>query len=214
VKKIKGYLSDGTTRDYYFVEIPETTKGRYIIRAEEVPTNKFIDTIWPLETILLKRQAFKVLFKEPAKFTVLEEKKNRKNYIWTTDYLEEQTSQLDYISHFKGKVLVGGLGIGLVVKYLEENTDVSEIVVVEKEKPIIDLVAPYLNLQKKTKIIHADLYKYLKYCRERFDYAYYDIWQEADENAYVGYMIPLYYLSEGIIKEENIVCWAEDIAKF
>lgn len=213
MKKLTGYLSNGKTRNYYFVELPESSNGRYIIKTEEVPTNEFVNTIWVLETMILKRKPLKVKFKKKANFTILEEKNNKGNNIWTTDYLEEQTSQFDYVSHFKGKVLVGGLGIGLIIKYLEDLKDVTEIVVVENQKQIIDLAKPVLDTCKKTRVVHRDLYKYLKNCKDRFNYAYYDIWQEANKIAYTTQVIPLRYLSEGVVKDKNIVCWAEDIMK-
>lgn len=52
--------------------------------------------------------------------------------------------------HSEGNTLVGGLGLGLVVHELAKNPKVKKIVVVEKNKDVIDLIKPFLPNDKVT----------------------------------------------------------------
>jgi len=44
----------------------------------------------------------------------------------------------------KGKVLVGGLGLGLIAHALEHNLNVSKVDIVEKNPDVLDLVKPHI----------------------------------------------------------------------
>ncbi len=97
-----------------------------------------------------------------------------------------------------GRVLVAGLGLGLVVSQLIENPKVTEIVVVERNSDVIKLVGKYLQSPKVT-IVESDFRQYVQHLlgeiykhtmykdtdtqislddvREKmFDYAILDLW--------------------------------------
>jgi hypothetical protein len=128
-----------------------------------------------------------------------------------SDCPQEIESQLWQIERFKGKVLIGGLGLGWAVMQLEKNPDVTEITVVELSQDVIDLVWKYLPV-KKSKIVCADLYKYLRSAKKqsrKWDFAFYDIWSPTGQRILTESVIPLRKLSYGRIKQENIECWQE-----
>ncbi len=79
-----------------------------------------------------------------------------------------------------GKVLVGGLGLGVAVELLIQKDSVTKIVVVEKEAEIIELVWGHLRLNDNCKIVWGDIYDYIK-TTEHFDCCYLDIWSERKE---------------------------------
>jgi len=138
---------------------------------------------------------------------------------WMTSMPQEIEQHSRQLTGMKGRVLIGGLGLGLAVAYLEGNDDVTEIVCVEKSQSIIHMVLPFLP-KKKTKVINMDLFKYLAAQRaittdnppakETFDHAFYDIWCPTGEIVHWKYVIPLRKLSQGLIPQENIQCWNED----
>jgi len=127
--------------------------------------------------------------------------------LWMSDIPQEIYDHLDAIKQLKGNVLVGGLGLGLVVKLLEKEKRVKSITVVELERDIIDMVWPCL-MTYKSKVVHADLYDFLKHTKEKFDTAFFDIWASDGEHTLVDHVIPLRKLAVPIVKGK-IVCWKE-----
>lgn len=85
----------------------------------------------------------------------------------------------DLARHCKGKVLIGGLGLGLILHALQDNRDVTEIHVIENNFDVIELMLD--NLPKddpKWQIIPADVYWYLDHrakC-QKYDTVVLDIW--------------------------------------
>lgn len=77
----------------------------------------------------------------------------------------------------KGKVLVAGLGLGLVLHELEKNDQVSEVDCIEKNQDVIDLISPCItNNVGKTIITNADFWIYLKMTKKQYDTVILDIW--------------------------------------
>lgn len=77
--------------------------------------------------------------------------------------------------HSRGRVLVGGLGMGIVIHHLLSNKDISKIDVVECNKDVINLVSPLFNDEKIT--IHNDNIKSLKWLKNNvYDTIILDIW--------------------------------------
>lgn len=86
----------------------------------------------------------------------------------------EVESSYMFIKYASGRVGVVGLGLGYVVQELAKKKDISEIIVYEKEKDIIDLYKLSFDENPKVKIINKDAYKAKK---EEFDFFYVDIYE-------------------------------------
>jgi hypothetical protein len=125
---------------------------------------------------------------------------------WMTSTPQEVIQMREDAEGIKGIVLVGGLGLGVIVKILNDNQEVKKIVIVEKEKDIVKLVYDSVK-SSKTEIIVDDLFRYLKNTKRKFDWAFYDIWAPTGEDILFTHIRPLYKLSKGKIK--NIKCWQE-----
>ena len=125
--------------------------------------------------------------------------------------LPQEVEQISrQVSRLKGRVLVGGLGLGLANAYLEANDAVTEIVVVEKSPEVIALIKPCMP-KEKTIVVEGDLFEYLKdlsLCH--FDFAFYDIWCPTGERVLTQHVMPLRRLSRNIVAQENIECWNEE----
>lgn len=89
----------------------------------------------------------------------------------------ERISNREFIEKANGRVLIAGLGIGLILKNILDKKSVGEIVIIEKYKDVIDLVAPKFKSNKIT-IIHADIFDWKPPKGEKFDTIYFDIWPE------------------------------------
>jgi len=87
----------------------------------------------------------------------------------------ERYSNRDFIENANGRVFIAGLGIGLIIKAIIDKPEVEEVVVVEKYKDVIDMVAPKFS-HPKLKIVEADIFEYKMGKEEKYDTIYFDIW--------------------------------------
>ena len=82
----------------------------------------------------------------------------------------------------KGRVLIHGLGLGLLVHQLLEKDDVEHIRVVEINQNVIDLVSPTID-DPRVEIVHGDCLK-IKANGERWDFIWHDIWFTYNEDVH------------------------------
>lgn len=125
----------------------------------------------------------------------------------------EHAQMTSCIKGMKGRVLVGGLGLGLVSTLLAKKRAVKEIYVVEDSTDVIQLVADHIRHPKIAHILCNDLLKELKHMPDDyFDYAFYDIWTSDGESTFHSTVCPLYNLSKGKVKHPP-VNWNEDVMR-
>lgn len=86
----------------------------------------------------------------------------RNGQVIMSDTPNEIQDHLEFIRRAKGKVLINGLGLGMVLKAVLDKSEVEYVTVIEKSPHVISLVAPYfqVNYENKVKIIWADAYTY------------------------------------------------------
>ena len=96
------------------------------------------------------------------------------NNIWMKISPLEIESSYMFIKYTTGKVGVVGLGLGYVVQELAKKDDVTEVIVYEIEKDIVDLYYTNFGDNPKIKVINEDAYKVTG---ERFDFFYVDIYE-------------------------------------
>jgi len=106
---------------------------------------------------------------------------------WMVDDPLHWYGMQDLANAAMGRVLVAGLGLGLVIHALEANEAVTAIDVVEIDEDVIGLITPLIKM-KKTRIINIDFWRYLYKTEENYDTFILDIWvyDEADRTQ-VGY---------------------------
>jgi hypothetical protein len=75
------------------------------------------------------------------------------------DEPREIKEALRFVELAKGKVLLTGLGIGMVAVWLANKSEVTQVDVIEASADVINLVAPYLP-SPKIRVIHADAFNY------------------------------------------------------
>ena len=83
-----------------------------------------------------------------------------------------------------GRVLICGLGLGMILHQLCRNDHISEVVVVEKESEIIDMIAPAFPEGKVT-ILQGDAFLPDE-CgiTGQFDTMFFDIWNNITSQTY------------------------------
>ena len=127
-----------------------------------------------------------------------------KNNIWMSLNPNEIETMKPYIEKGKGNVLVLGLGMGYVTYMLSRKEDVRSVLIVERDKDIINLfkslIWPNFAHKGKIKIIEGDAIEYVKK-NNQFDYIFADLWHDPEDG------LPLFVSLKRINK--NIDCWLE-----
>ncbi len=86
-----------------------------------------------------------------------------------------------FVGNASGRLLVTGLGLGVVVNALLLKPSVDLVVVQEVNRDVIDLVAPLLYAKHGTErlvVLHEDALVYKPKPDERYDYIWHDIWPD------------------------------------
>jgi len=140
---------------------------------------------------------------------------------WMTDLPVEQRQMEECLKGVNGRVLVGGLGLGLAASILAKKRTIKEVLVVELSQEVMELVWPHTNKGRWDKrrnrwtseCIVKDLLAFLlEFDEEPFDYAFYDIWQSDSETTFFDVVLPLLQLSKNKVKHPPI-CWNETVMR-
>jgi len=106
---------------------------------------------------------------------------------WMVDDPMHWYGMQDLAKAASGRVLVAGLGLGLVIHGLEENEAVTAVDVVEIDEDVTNLISPLIKM-RKTNIINDDFWLYLYKTEETYDTCILDIWVYGeDDRVRVGY---------------------------
>lgn len=203
------------------IDIPEGKVNGYAIKHIIHPAGE------ELHTANLRTQLFSGDRKETLKWNhdTRWHKLTYSGGTWMTDLpIEQAQHDSQLVEVVSGSVLIGGLGLGYAVHLLASRQRIKRIVVVEKSAEVIELVgqATMKSLNRhgyagaKVNIIHADIFDYIKSvkttARERFSYAFYDIWQGDGEATFFQTVVPLLDLSQGRVRNRP-VNWNENVMR-
>lgn len=112
--------------------------------------------------------------------------------VWMVDDPPHWWAILRMAPKLRGRVLVGGMGLGLIAHALVSNPDVDEVVVVERNSDVITLVSPLLPGVET--IVAGDLYHHMESDRN-FDSAFVDLWvtntERETREVYQNEVLPL-----------------------
>lgn len=95
-----------------------------------------------------------------------------------SDTRMEKVSNEEFCYKANGRVLVAGLGLGLILDNIKANMasgHVQWVTIIEKSKDVIDLVSPHFK-HLPIDIIHADIFEWKPEKGRKFDVIYFDIW--------------------------------------
>lgn len=175
-----------------------------------ISTYEFSNKKDPLFNLRAVRDGGDLFYMEDGKYVRL----NIDGQLMMSDTRMEKISNTEFVEKANGRVLVGGLGIGLVIYNLMDKLIagiVTEIVVIEKEQSLIDLVAPFYK-HKKIKIICSDINEYTPNKGEKFDTIYFDIWADINEDNLKEIKF-LHNRFKSKLNRSNPNCWMESWMK-
>jgi hypothetical protein len=186
------------------LDIPESESGDFRI------THRYIDSadvVSLREAYLTGRRKERVEFDTPHRIHELRER----NSVWMTDLpielrqLGEALSQLEPT----GKVLVGGLGLGIAATLIAGQHRVKKVDVVELSKDVVNLTKPN---NPKVKVIVSDIKDYIeKLDKWSYSCAFIDTWAGTNEGTWWEEVFPLRRAITRKFGFTKTMCWAEDI---
>jgi hypothetical protein len=207
-----------SVRDFHhFVSVPEGRSGNVEVQHEVHPAGYAFDTA-NLRCQMFGQKNLRVTYDCETTWRRL----MIDGSLWMTDLPIEQQQHRNSLSGMHGRVLVGGLGLGIAVTILDLNPDVSEIVVVEKNADVVNLVWPHIYRrlgETKVRCVNQDLYEFLgrpAYEQDVFDFAFYDIWTSDSEGTFHEIVQPLREktMAAGLVDgADAIVNWNEDVMR-
>jgi hypothetical protein len=100
--------------------------------------------------------------------------------VWMSDSPYEYFGMWQLAARASGKVLVGGLGLGLISNILSWRPDVKKLKVVEISQDVINLVRPYVS--RRAQIVRDDFISYVHEERDKYDVVIADIWKGTRED--------------------------------
>jgi hypothetical protein len=94
----------------------------------------------------------------------------------------ERDTNRSFVGGARGKVLVAGLGLGLILLPVLRKAKVEHVTVVELSQDVINLVEPHVRraagnaAAEKLAVIQADIFDWKAPKGARYDVIYFDIW--------------------------------------
>ncbi len=190
------------------IDLPERTVGKFSVK-HRVVTGK-MPVVGARQAYTRGIRPLNAKLDEPLLIHELHEKNHG---LWMTDLPEElnQIEEMLYTVKPQGRVLVGGLGLGIVAKRLTEITGISNVTVIEKSKEVIKLCA---NGAYTT--VCNDIKSFLEgnttFHQIPFDFYLLDTWCGTGESAWWSEVMPLRRAIRNRWGSKPVVhCWAEDI---
>lgn len=136
-----------------------------------------------------------------------------------SDTDHEQRTNIGMVAFSKGRILIGGLGIGLIVLPLLEKPEVASVLVVEKNPDVVALVEPAIRKAAgehagKLTVVLGDVYTWKPAKGDRFDSIYFDIWSDVSTDVLVD-MAKLHQRAK-TWKAPNgrMDCWQREYLKY
>jgi spermidine synthase len=94
-----------------------------------------------------------------------------------SDTPAEMRDHWEAVYHAKGSCLLNGLGIGMVLKNILLEPEVTDVTVVEISQDLIDIVSPHYPDPRVT-FVCADALLYAPPKGKRFGMVWHDIWDD------------------------------------
>lgn len=131
--------------------------------------------------------------------------------VMSTTPMELRTNRVA-VERAHGKVLIGGLGLGVVARAVASLRQVESVTVIERAQEVIDLVGPSLPLN--IEIVPGDVATWTPPAGTRYDFVYLDIWDDipnGDDWEEIKRLRRRFRRwSPG---KDSVLCWREDAAR-
>jgi hypothetical protein len=150
--------------------VPDGKKGPWTIDTFTIPKN---DPLLFMSNFRAARDGNAYAMVHPGTYKRLRHEK--RGCVMSNTDMEIYTNVEGYKAA-TGRVIINGLGLGMLLEGILSKPDVTYVRVIEIDQDVIDLVGPHFTKDKRVEIIQADAYEYRPKVGEKFDYAWHDIW--------------------------------------
>lgn len=181
--------------------------GKYEIKIDIVPEGEEMTVVSTRNWLMMGYKKQKVIYTNPRPLYKL--LRNGKDLLMS-DSPQEMFLQYEAYKNAKGRVLVGGLGLGLYAAMIASKPEVTEVIIIEIDKDIIKLSKPK---NKKISVVNEDLWKFLKETKEKFDYIYVDIHYSTGCMEYINTVLPMRKIIEKRFPSVDADFWGEEEMK-
>lgn len=159
------------------VDVPEGKKGPWTV--ERFTVSKKDADFFNLRQIIARQGGRRIM---PGTYTRLIREK-----AWDpmmSDTPAERWDHYAVVKLAKGRVLVAGLGLGVVLNALLRKSEIQHVTILEKDADVIALVAPHYQAKANGRltIVHADVFEWVPPKGERWDVVWFDIWPNMCED--------------------------------
>lgn len=200
-----------------YLDIPQGESGDWSIIHKTYPAGQKFSTATFRTAFIGGQKSREIVYDEPTRFHFLCEG----DAVWMSDWPVEQAQCDDNLRPIReGRVLVGGLGLGLCATILARRRAISQVTVVEKSPDVVKLVAEHLRVPHgKLRIVVADVFEYLldrPPTRHCYDWIFHDVWTSDSEGTFLETVLPLRRLSvanEWVANDGAVICWNEDVMR-
>ena len=134
-------------------------------------------------------------------------KLTRNGYIVMSNTPAEVYDHINFIRAAKGKVLIAGLGLGMVLQEVLKKDSVTKVTVVEISEDVINLVAKSYQ-DPRLEIVNEDIFNFKP--TEHYDFGWYDIWDDISGDEYEEMKKITRKLSRFVSKSD---CWCKKESK-
>lgn len=134
--------------------------------------------------------------------------------VWMSNTPDEYSDHKEFIKQARGRVLIVGLGLGLVLREVLDKGGVESVTCVEKELPVIRLVGGAFIANKiygpKLNLVCADLWEWwpTPEVYGKFDSAWVDIWPNYHEEMLAEFRTARNHLA-AVCAPTKTMCWKE-----
>lgn len=184
----------------------EWTVGRY-----QQPAGTKVDVVTPRTSLFTGQPAVSHVLEEPLEIHQLTQ--GGRGGVWMSDCPAELVAMHAFAESARGDVLVGGLGLGIVVRYLAMNPRVRSVTVVERERDVLDLIGPGLRRDVKVpvRLEHMRLERFLeKLPAWPYGSAFFDTWTGTGVTTWAQDVVPLRRLVWRRFGGRHVECWSEE----
>jgi hypothetical protein len=192
------------------ISLPERRVGKFRIVHRQ---GQEFDVVSVREALLTGREPSRVKFDKPI---TVHELREGKDGLWIADVPIEVRQHREALAKMKpsGRVLVGGLGLGIAAAILAEDPAVTSVDVVELSREVAELCNPH---HPKVNVIVADIHDFLE-AQPKGEYAwncaFIDTWRGTSEDTWWSEVLPLRRIIGrrfGPWIGQTVYYWAEDI---
>lgn len=197
-------------RPYYLrspINVPEGRVGNFSIEHDEFKPG-LVQVIDIREAMLTGRRPLSARIRKPLKVHRLVEEGRG---VWMSDEPRELRQAGEWIQSTgpSGRVLVGGLGLGVVATWLTRLPLVDSVDVVEIRPEVVSLVSKW---QCGYDTYITSIFDFVQNAKRwDWDTVFLDIWQGTSESTWWTTVMPLRRAIANKFGSKNIHCWAEDM---